>query len=201
MDKFILLVDFVVLDMEEDQEISIILGRPFLATGRALIDVHSGNLTLRVNEEKAIFNILNPKQSPQEKPTCNRVEEVKSSIKEFTQEVGPKDSLGNDPTNSLTMKNLSKEHCSEKDDAGKYVVKRVEATTTPMNNEKVVAKKKAKKKHDQRTSWQDLTPGQCVLLFNSQLKLSPEKVESRWSRPFKIKRVSSFGTIELELGG
>ncbi|XP_024022414.1 uncharacterized protein LOC112091909 [Morus notabilis] len=107
VDKFILPVDFVVLDMEEDQETPIILGRPFLATRRDLIDVHSGNLTLRVNEEKAIFNILNPKRSPQEKPTCNRVEELKSCIKEFTQEVMPKDSLGNGPTNSLTIKKLS----------------------------------------------------------------------------------------------
>ena len=34
VDKFIFLADFVVLDMEEDSEIPIILGRPFLATGR-----------------------------------------------------------------------------------------------------------------------------------------------------------------------
>ncbi|XP_024029348.1 uncharacterized protein LOC112093949 [Morus notabilis] len=201
VDKFIFPVDFVVLDMEEDQEIPIILGRPFLATGRALIDVHSGNLTLKVNEEKAIFNILNPKKSPQEKPTCNRVEELKSCIKEFTQEVMPKDSLGNGPTNSLTIIKLSNEHCPKKDDAGEYIVKRAEAIATPMNNEMVVAKKKAKKKHDQRTSWQDLTPGQRVLLFNSQLKLSPEKVESRSSGTFKIKRVFSFCTIELKPGG
>ncbi|XP_022883717.1 uncharacterized protein LOC111400543 [Olea europaea var. sylvestris] len=39
VDKFIFLVDFVVLDMEEDQEFPLISGRPFLATGRALIDV------------------------------------------------------------------------------------------------------------------------------------------------------------------
>ncbi|XP_024022403.1 uncharacterized protein LOC112091896 [Morus notabilis] len=197
VDKFIFPVDFVVLDMEEDQEIPIILGRPFLATGRALIDVHSGNLTLRVNEEKAIFNILNPKRSPQEKLTCNQVEELKSCIKEFTQEVMPKDSLGNGPTNSLTIKKLSNEHCPKKDDVGEYIVKKAEAIATPMNNEMVVAKKK----HDQRTSWQDLTPGQRVLLFNSQLKLSPEKVESRLSGTFKIKRVFSFCTIELEPGG
>ena len=37
--KLILPADFIVLDMEEDREIPIILGRPFLATGRALIDV------------------------------------------------------------------------------------------------------------------------------------------------------------------
>ena len=34
VDKFIFPVDFIVLDMEEDKEIAIILGRPFLATGR-----------------------------------------------------------------------------------------------------------------------------------------------------------------------
>ncbi|KAI4299930.1 hypothetical protein L6164_033350 [Bauhinia variegata] len=48
VDKFIFLADFIVLDMEEDQEIPIILGRPFLATERALIDVQKGNLTFRV---------------------------------------------------------------------------------------------------------------------------------------------------------
>ena len=31
-------MDFIVLDMKEDKEVPIILGRPFLATGRALID-------------------------------------------------------------------------------------------------------------------------------------------------------------------
>ena len=57
VDKFIFLVDFAVLEMEEDRKIPLILGRPFLATGRALIDVHSGNLTLQVNDEEVQFNI------------------------------------------------------------------------------------------------------------------------------------------------
>ena len=39
VDKFIFPADFIVLDMEEDKEIPIILGRPFLETGRAMIDV------------------------------------------------------------------------------------------------------------------------------------------------------------------
>ncbi|XP_073057423.1 uncharacterized protein [Primulina eburnea] len=42
VDKFIFLVDFVLLDMEEDHEIPLFLCRPFLATGKALIDVHKG---------------------------------------------------------------------------------------------------------------------------------------------------------------
>ncbi|QHO15867.1 Retrotransposon gag protein [Arachis hypogaea] len=39
--KFFLLADFVILDTGEDENASIILGRPFLATGRALIDVEA----------------------------------------------------------------------------------------------------------------------------------------------------------------
>ena len=36
--KFIFPVDFVVMDMEEDTQVPLLLGRPFLATGAALID-------------------------------------------------------------------------------------------------------------------------------------------------------------------
>ena len=39
VDKFIFSVDFIVLDMIKDPEVPLILGRPFLATGKALIDV------------------------------------------------------------------------------------------------------------------------------------------------------------------
>ncbi|XP_022860538.1 uncharacterized protein LOC111381062 [Olea europaea var. sylvestris] len=63
VDKFIFPVDFVVLDMEEDEKVPLILGRPFLATGRALIDVQEGNLTLRVNEEQVTFNIHQEKKA------------------------------------------------------------------------------------------------------------------------------------------
>ena len=41
-DKFIFPMDFIVLDMEEDKEVSIILGRSFLAIGWALIGVQKG---------------------------------------------------------------------------------------------------------------------------------------------------------------
>ncbi|XP_073061863.1 uncharacterized protein [Primulina eburnea] len=40
VDKFIFPADFFILDMEEDQETTLIFGRPFLATEKALIDVH-----------------------------------------------------------------------------------------------------------------------------------------------------------------
>lgn len=49
VDKFIFPVDFVVIDMEEDKDIPLILGRPLLAICRALIDGQKGELKLREN--------------------------------------------------------------------------------------------------------------------------------------------------------
>ncbi|XP_027337120.1 uncharacterized protein LOC113850776 [Abrus precatorius] len=48
VDKFMFHADFIVLDMEEDDEVPIILGRPFLAIRRTIIDVQQGKLTLRL---------------------------------------------------------------------------------------------------------------------------------------------------------
>ncbi|KAL4610105.1 hypothetical protein ACB092_08G028300 [Castanea dentata] len=57
VDKFIFPADFIVLDMDEDEEIPLILGQPFLATGRTLIDVQQGKLVLRVGEDEVTFDL------------------------------------------------------------------------------------------------------------------------------------------------
>ena len=49
--KFIFPMDFVVIDIEEDKQVPLLLGRPFLATGASLIDVNKGESTLRVRDE------------------------------------------------------------------------------------------------------------------------------------------------------
>ncbi|KAL5554098.1 hypothetical protein UlMin_041499 [Ulmus minor] len=66
VDKFIFPADFVVLDMEEDREIPLILGRPFLATGRTLIDVQQGKLILRVQDEQVTFDVFEAMKFPSE---------------------------------------------------------------------------------------------------------------------------------------
>ncbi|XP_022861116.1 uncharacterized protein LOC111381556 [Olea europaea var. sylvestris] len=58
VEKFIFPADFLILDMEEDKDILLILDKPFLATGRALIDVQRGQLILRFGEEQISFNIF-----------------------------------------------------------------------------------------------------------------------------------------------
>ncbi|GJZ33039.1 reverse transcriptase domain-containing protein [Tanacetum coccineum] len=53
--KFHFPADFVVVDYVVDPRVPLILGRPFLRTARALIDVYSEELTLRVDDEAITF--------------------------------------------------------------------------------------------------------------------------------------------------
>ena len=55
--KFIFPMDFMVIDIEEDKQVPLLLGRPFLTTRTALIDVKKGELTLRMGDEAVHFNL------------------------------------------------------------------------------------------------------------------------------------------------
>ncbi|GJV17497.1 reverse transcriptase domain-containing protein [Tanacetum coccineum] len=57
VDKFVLPIDFVILDMPEDSKVPIILGRPFLATDQAMIDVFNKKITLKVGDDEVIFDM------------------------------------------------------------------------------------------------------------------------------------------------
>ncbi|XP_060170737.1 uncharacterized protein LOC132601679 [Lycium barbarum] len=62
--SLIIPADFVILDFEPDPEVPFILGRPFLATGRALIDVAVGQLTMRVHDKIEVFNVYQALKIP-----------------------------------------------------------------------------------------------------------------------------------------
>ena len=64
VDKFIFLANFIILDMEDDKEIPIILWRPFLEIGRALINVQKGEPKLRVQGEEVTFNVFKATMHP-----------------------------------------------------------------------------------------------------------------------------------------
>ena len=73
--KFFFPVDFVVINMEEDKQAPLLLGRPFLATGSALIDVKKRELTLRDREEVVHFNLNHSLKQPELSSTdCEIVE-------------------------------------------------------------------------------------------------------------------------------
>ncbi|XP_047264289.1 uncharacterized protein LOC124896675 [Capsicum annuum] len=62
VDKFILLVDFMVLDYKMDQEVPIILCHPLLATGKAIVDLKIGEIKFRVQEDEVSFKIYKKKK-------------------------------------------------------------------------------------------------------------------------------------------
>ncbi|XP_023749155.1 uncharacterized protein LOC111897421 [Lactuca sativa] len=55
--KFVFPIDFVILDMKEDANVPIILGRPLINTSRALVDIRESKITLRVGDDEVTFGI------------------------------------------------------------------------------------------------------------------------------------------------
>ncbi|GKA40606.1 DNA-directed DNA polymerase [Tanacetum coccineum] len=104
VDKFVLPIDFVILDMPEDYRILIILGRPFLATARAMIDVFNKKITLRVGDDEVIFDMdQSMKRTPSKDGECYCVDELDDTINEETQELLEKDQL-----DSFLLKDLER---------------------------------------------------------------------------------------------
>ncbi|XP_045810252.1 uncharacterized protein LOC123904661 [Trifolium pratense] len=52
VDKFMFPIDFVVMDIEEDDDVPLILGRPFMKTARMMIDIDDGVMKVRVQDEE-----------------------------------------------------------------------------------------------------------------------------------------------------
>ncbi|GJX39246.1 DNA-directed DNA polymerase [Tanacetum coccineum] len=83
VDKFVLLIDFVILDMLEDSREPRILGRPFLVTARAMIDVFNKKITLRVVDDEVIFDIDQSIKRPTTKDDeCYGIDDLDETINE-----------------------------------------------------------------------------------------------------------------------
>ncbi|XP_070022050.1 uncharacterized protein [Nicotiana sylvestris] len=79
VDKFVFCVDFIMVKIEENKEVALIFGRPFLATGRTILDIHERRLMLRVGEETITFEINAETGVKKEKPTTSVEGKVKCS--------------------------------------------------------------------------------------------------------------------------
>nr|GEY79496.1 hypothetical protein [Tanacetum cinerariifolium] len=87
--KFYFPTDFVVVDFEADPRVPLILGRSFLRTGRALIDVYREEITLRVNDESVTFNLNQTMRYSltYDDNFVNRVDVIDIGCEEFVQYV------------------------------------------------------------------------------------------------------------------
>nr|GEV82865.1 reverse transcriptase domain-containing protein [Tanacetum cinerariifolium] len=86
--KFHFPTDFVVVDYVVDPRVPLILERPFLRTGRALIDVYGEELTLRVDDESITFNFgQTSKYSYNDAKSINQIDVIDVACEEYVQEV------------------------------------------------------------------------------------------------------------------
>ncbi|GJT93600.1 reverse transcriptase domain-containing protein [Tanacetum coccineum] len=87
--KFQFPADFVVVDFEPDPRVPLILGRSFLKTSRALIDVYEGEITLRVGREAITFNLDQTSRytANYNHMTANRIDVIDMAYEEYSQEV------------------------------------------------------------------------------------------------------------------
>ncbi|XP_050920011.1 uncharacterized protein LOC127137605 [Lathyrus oleraceus] len=93
IDKFAFPVDFVILEMPEDKEIPLILGRPFLETGRCMIDIEEGIMTLKVYDEELKIDVRNTMQYKDDIGTSHTVEIIDQVISQEIEKKMPHSSL------------------------------------------------------------------------------------------------------------
>ncbi|GJX12218.1 reverse transcriptase domain-containing protein [Tanacetum coccineum] len=84
--KFKFPADFVVVDFDADPRVPLILGRSFLKTGRALIDVYEGELTLPVWKRSVtiILDQTSRYSSNYDEMTANRIDVIKMAYEEYS---------------------------------------------------------------------------------------------------------------------
>ncbi|XP_019256322.1 PREDICTED: uncharacterized protein LOC109234712 [Nicotiana attenuata] len=89
--SFIFPADFIILDYEPDQEVPFILGRPFLATGRAIIDVCKGKMAMRVGDRVEVFNVYRALRLPADYEELSMISVVENDATSLVPYMSPAD--------------------------------------------------------------------------------------------------------------
>nr|GEX03319.1 retrotransposon protein, putative, Ty1-copia subclass [Tanacetum cinerariifolium] len=99
--KFTFLVDFVIVDYERDPRVPLILGRPFLRTARALIDVHGEEMILRDGDERLTLNMRHDTSSYSNQPQkelINLINVFNNSSEDFLKDLFSTNQPSGNPT-------------------------------------------------------------------------------------------------------
>jgi hypothetical protein len=86
IDQLYIPTDFMVMDIKEDDDIPIHLGRPFLSTVGSIIDVKRGKLTFEVGDEKIEFILSKFLMAPILGDACYAIDIIDECIREFDRE-------------------------------------------------------------------------------------------------------------------
>nr|GEU40350.1 hypothetical protein [Tanacetum cinerariifolium] len=99
--KFTLPADFVIVDYESDPRVPLILGRPFLRTARALIDVHGEEMILRDGDERLTLNMRHETSiysNQPKKESINMINIYNDSCEDYLQYLFATNNLNGNPT-------------------------------------------------------------------------------------------------------
>ncbi|CAL8174986.1 unnamed protein product [Prunus armeniaca] len=181
VDNLYLPADFVVLDMDEEMQTPIILGRPFMATARTLIDVEAGTLTLRVQDQFVVFNLFEGAKHPAEQQECMHIDVVDNMVQASFQ------------ASSNTDKLLSKGKAKKR----KLQLNELEEIHQGAYDSSRIYKERTKAFHNSKILRKEFRPGKKVMLFSSRHKLFPGKLKSRWIGPYLVTQVFPHGAVQI----
>ena len=75
--QFTFPVDIVIMDIEDDFDIPLILGSPFMLIAKCVVDMGNCNLEMSVEDQKATFNLFEAIKHPSDNKTYFKVEAIK----------------------------------------------------------------------------------------------------------------------------
>nr|GEU39642.1 reverse transcriptase domain-containing protein [Tanacetum cinerariifolium] len=99
--KFTFVADFVIVDYESDPRVLLILGRPFLLTARAFIDVHGEDMILRDDDERLTLNMRHDTSSYSNQPqkeSINMINIYDDSCEDYHKDLFATNHLSGNPT-------------------------------------------------------------------------------------------------------
>jgi len=78
--QFTFPVDFVVMDIEEDAEIPLILGRPFMLIANCLVDIGKGKLDMGIDDQKIKFDLFDAEKHLLDRNIYSKMDELKNEM-------------------------------------------------------------------------------------------------------------------------
>ncbi|CAM8990287.1 unnamed protein product [Rhodiola kirilowii] len=192
--------DFIVLDISDDIDIPIILGRPFLYTAKAVIDMDRGSLALRVGSERVVFNLPDMCKSPSLLADCDVPDSADVDEPITLTSIEPYRVISGCliPMNICAVSTEGVAEAEQATGSGKEPCK---VELKPFLDPGDIYKEKMKKWDYKQIARRKFNNGERVLLYNSRLRLCTGKLRTKWSGPYTVEIAHLDSHVELNIEG
>ncbi|CAM8942378.1 unnamed protein product [Rhodiola kirilowii] len=187
--------DFIVLDISEDVDIPIILGRPFLYTAKAVIDMDRGSLALRIGNERVVFDLPDMSKNPSLFADCGKLDCTDANDLISLTSIEPCRVLQGCPI-PMNVCAASIDGAADDEQPPDSGEEPCEEDPRPLHAR---CKDELLDPGDIRTRWtrtrnnkrlvrRKFASGKRILRYKSRLKLFPGKLRTKWSGPYTVER-------------